>query len=237
MSAGVAFFLILVYNAGIGAYASRQAEQTTGRWRRSALLRWGLAGGALPLYGFLVSDLMGGGAGLEHGVSPFVAFPVMAMAALTFVPYGVLMFGNSLSDAKRWLFSEDQVRIVKTYDQAEAAEKRHDWERATELYAREVDADPTDLEARRRLAEVLIRRGRPGEAAAQISALLPQVGDPEMRLNLGFRLADLHAGLGDRGAAHEVLTRTAFAVRGTKWEKFAQERLARLTDVELSSRE
>jgi tetratricopeptide (TPR) repeat protein len=85
----------------------------------------------------------------------------------------------------------DQVVYTKTYDKASGAEARGEFGLAADLYRKELAQDPKDLEARRRLAEALVRAGRPEEAVTELRRVMEATESREQRHAMAFRLAEL----------------------------------------------
>lgn len=213
------FLLSFGWNVAIAIVAVRANDDPSNPWRRSRALRLGLGAGAVGLMlGFVLAS---------HD-DPLVSIPMKVFLGLTFAPYAVLLGGHSFDTVRAWMRSDHQVKVEKTYDRAEAAERMHDWDRAIALYEEELAADPADLEARRRLAEALVLRGRLPEAVRHLATVLPAVIDREKRAHLAFRLAELHERQGDADAARRVLLDLIVHAPGRQLEEGVRVRLARL---------
>ncbi|MHC4789411.1 MAG: tetratricopeptide repeat protein [Planctomycetota bacterium] len=110
-----------------------------------------------------------------------------------------------LGQLGRSLAGLNRIVLRKSYDRAEGAEARGDLEEAEALYRAELESDPADLVARRRLAEVLLKRGRPEEAARELRTVLERAEQRERRYAVAFRLAEvLQDELGEKAAAEEL---------------------------------
>ncbi len=81
--------------------------------------------------------------------------------------------------------------VRKTYDQADAAMKREDYDAAAALYYRAIEKEPGDVEARRRLAEVFLKRGQPTSAASVLQEILDLSEDEQERCTVMFRLGEV----------------------------------------------
>lgn len=116
-----------------------------------------------------------------------------------------IIIASYLSGAGRWFLSLDQIRVPKTYEKAEAAEAEGDLPRAAEIYREEIQKDPEDPSAARRLAEVLIRTGDLMEAVEMLRRVreLTEEEKPNTWCSATFRLAEVLADLphGAGGAA------------------------------------
>ncbi len=222
------FLLAAAYNVAIGLYAAHGNEEPNSHWRRSRRLRLGLGAGSAVLMFLFVRQAFGGSDGFAASESPLLSIPLMAFLGFTLTPYVVGLFGHTYDSVRAWILSEHKIVVTKTYDQAEAAERRHEWSRAIGLYQTALAEDPADLEARRRLAEIFARQGEHGRAARHLAALLPEIDDREKRATLGFRSADLFARAGDPEGAGRILDGLALDLRGTALEEGVTVRRKRL---------
>ena len=82
--------------------------------------------------------------------------------------------------------------VTKTYAGARRAEEEGDYVRAARAYRRELEYDPRDVEARRRLAEVLVRMNRFDEGLGSFRLALTHIkDDPATECAITFRIADI----------------------------------------------
>ncbi len=128
-------------------------------------------------------------------------------------------------EAARRAKGDHLLVVEKTYDQAEAAEKRRDWDTAERLYRAEVDGDPADAQARIRLGEIYLKLDRVDEATLLFAAALPLLDEPEQQGPLAFRLSEIYSKSGKLEQAREVLSAAVSDLAGTRYEAFAQKRL------------
>jgi len=84
-----------------------------------------------------------------------------------------------------------QMPVVKTYDRAAGAEVRGELDEAVRLYREEIESDAGDMEARRRLAEVLLKLGRPQEAVVSLRNVVRLSKSDKQRAAALFRLAEV----------------------------------------------
>jgi hypothetical protein len=170
--------------------------------------------------------------GMNMGAA--VASPVGPILALA--EGGVILVCNAvalkctgeyaLTRLGRGALGLNHIVYRKTYDKAEAAEARGELALAVEIYRQEIAADPQDIEAQRRLAEVLLKAGRPDEAAAELRHIVDQARQQELRHIAAFRLAEVYADQLGRPADAEALYRRIV-------EEAPHSRLARYARVRL----
>ncbi len=98
-----------------------------------------------------------------------------------------------LRAAVTFLTSDSSLTVRKSYDRAEGAESRGDFETAARLYREAIAEDPDDREARRRLARVLLEAGRPDIAAEELARLLEMCTGERERCSAAMRLAEVRA--------------------------------------------
>jgi len=122
--------------------------------------------------------------------------------------------------------SDDQLVVRKTYDRAEAAEMRKDYGLAVELYKHEVEIDPADGEAQRRLGEAYAKDGNYGQAASELQKAVELIEDPDKKRSLMLRISNLFADLiGDKKSAVRELQRIIEDYPESKQAGFARIRL------------
>jgi len=158
-----------------------------------------LAGGVYLLIFFALSylywvrtggRLMGGGPlGAAFGVFILLAGWVLGLVFNAGALYYVAIC--FLGAIGRTLTSDDQVVVRKTYDRAEGAESRGDYEEAAALYRKEIGADPDDREAHRRLAELLLKLARKQEAVEELRRVMELSEGEEKLCAAAFRLAEV----------------------------------------------
>ncbi len=85
----------------------------------------------------------------------------------------------------------EPVQMVKAYSAAKKAEAEGNYERAVMLYRRELERDPDDLEAARRLAEVLLKTNQVDEAIGELRLAATRTEDPEEEVDLILWVSDL----------------------------------------------
>ncbi|MBM4082009.1 MAG: tetratricopeptide repeat protein [Planctomycetes bacterium] len=128
------------------------------------------------------------------------------------------------------LMGDDRLRMPKTYDRAEKAERARDFAQAAQLYREAVAQDPKDLEARRRLAEVHVQLGDYDAAIRELTAALAETAELDLRGPLVVRLAEiLVQHRNDRMAALERLYKFKDEAAGTRHAEYVQARIEALT--------
>jgi len=198
-------------------------------------------GGYLALYWILFVPFALGAfpvLGSPHG-SVAAAASASATVLTGFIRGGVVLFVNAvalwysgeyvLTALARALTSDSQIVVRKTYDKAEAAEARHDFETAASLYEQEIASDPEDHEAHRRLGELLVKMGRAREGAARLERALELAEQADERCAAAFRLAEVyHDQLDDPEQALRLYTLIARSHPGNRLARYARERAERL---------
>jgi tetratricopeptide (TPR) repeat protein len=128
------------------------------------------------------------------------------------------------------LMSDHRLRMPKTYDRAEKAEKAKDFALAAQLYREAIAQDPDDLEARRRLAEASVTLADYDTAVSELVLVLAKSTGLEQKALVAVRLAEILAThKRDRTAALEHLYRLRDELNGTKQAELLQARIDALT--------
>jgi len=139
--------------------------------------------------------------------------------------------GQMLTAFGRALTGDDQIKWRKTYDRAEAADKRGDTAAAAAIYRDELRSDPRDTEAHRRLGELLVRMGRPQEAAGEYRTVI-ELSEGEQRGAAAFRLAEiLQDELGDSDGARAIYETIVRERPQSGHAEYARARLGTAPDV------
>lgn len=154
--------------------------------RRSALAQTVYAAGLATLYGLRVAAA-GGALGPLGSVLDaalwFVVLVANVPALWLAADYWLATIGGALT-------GDSEIKVRKSYDRAEGVEARHDYATAATLYRVAINEDPRDIEARRRLAEVLLKAEDPRAAAEQLRAAFKDASG-EQRAAIAFRLAEV----------------------------------------------
>jgi hypothetical protein len=130
-----------------------------------------------------------GGLAVFFSVLIYVAKGVIAILA-NGVPL-VFIGSHWIGVLGRELSGLSGIVVRKTYDRAEGAEKRGDIETAISIYRGEIEKDPTDREARRRLAELLLKHSLPVDAMQQFKELLDSAPDGREWCRAAWRMAEV----------------------------------------------
>lgn len=189
----------------------------------------------LGLVGFLVLSwfmLQGfrGGSQDAYGTAFFIggAFGVLSIC---FAPYVVFLVGETFDRLHRSAAGIDSMRVEKPYDHAEKHESEGNWKAALGLYRDEARRDPKDAEVRRRAGEAARKLGQREESIRWFREAVRTTRDKETRVILSFRLSEL---LLEEPATREEAVGLLEEIRvnheGTNFEKYAQERLARIQE-------
>lgn len=144
-----------------------------------------------------------------HG--PFVA---IALGELTTAASDEVMMGQS--------------SVPKSRDRAQAARKRKDYDEAIALYLEAIELDPEDGLAYRELGDVYLDQGRPEAALGCLIAAYRAMDEADMRGPTALRIAELQADAGDLAGAQATLKQMASDLAGTRFERYASERLIQI---------
>ncbi len=185
--------------------------------------------GSLAFF-FVVAGLIG--ARLFHDwlvFGPVMVVISVGPGCLLYVPLLVFGFANLFATVKTRALGDHRLTLKKTYDQAEAAEKKRDYARALEIYDKALAEDPADHEAMRRKGELYLVMGKPEEAIRELRRVYERLAYAEAKASVGFRIADLLAReRKDRQSARAFLTRLADVLDGTRFAEMAHACIAKL---------
>ncbi len=180
---------------------------------------------------FVALGSLAGGVLVRAG-HPLFTVPAFALTVIIGVLLGLrywsFLLGDVVDRVRASALGIDRMKVERTYDLAEKAAHEGDDGAAQRLYEEAAARDPGDPEARRRIAEIHLRRGRTAEAVEALRSALALIGEPEPRATLAFRISDLLAGAGRMEEARALLGSIAREVAGTRLEAYARERLAGL---------
>ncbi len=133
---------------------------------------------------------------------------------------------GALTAIGRWMWGLDSMTVRKTYDKAEAARERGDLEAAAEIYRQELEKEPQDAEARRRLAEILLEMDRTEEGVAELRALLKRLQGYRSYFGAAIRMGVvLEEELGDRAGAEQVYRAVLARYPRGEYAQYARARL------------
>lgn len=139
---------------------------------------------------------------------------------------------HALTAVGRSALSDGDIKVRKTYDKADGAATRGDFALAAALYREEIADDPKDAEARRRLAEVLLRQGEPEQAVEELRKAMALFSEPHEQCTVIFRLAEvLREELKDDEAAAELYRNVLRQCPKGRHADYARERLARMEEA------
>lgn len=114
------------------------------------------------------------------------------LAGLAWVPFVIFLLSFWAGHAWASLSAANEPSLLpKTYTAMEKAEAEGNFKRAIMLYRRELDRDAKDLEARRRLAEVLLRDNQVEEAVGELRLAATMTQDPDTEVDLIIRVSDV----------------------------------------------
>jgi len=190
--------------------------------------RWFVFAGLVGL-GAAISSLIWLGHSLDV-IGGFIAFLIYGFGIAIF--YG-LFLAHSLSLAvmglRSFLLSDENITIRKEFWAAQRAERNKEFEKAADLYREEIQKDSKDSEARRRLAELFVRMGRPEDAVRELKRAIEVCEEDDYASSTMLRLAELvERELGDPRRATQILKDLLHRYPCSYFAKFARERLAKL---------
>jgi len=114
------------------------------------------------------------------------------LAGLAYLPFVIFLFFFWAGQILVALSGADEpVVFPKTYTAAEKAEAQGNFKRTIMLYRKELARDPKDLEARRRLAQVLMRDNQVEEAIGELRLAVIVSEDPDEEVELIMRVSDI----------------------------------------------
>ncbi len=215
----LALTLVMLYGGGLAAgYVTLRTEhlRDDGRFHVAVIL-WAILSG-----------------GLFHRANGMSWTGVVAV-----VPAGMIYGGSVAYFFAVWVMrmrtmavGDHKLKVEPTFDQAEAAERRGDMEAAIRLYRAAALGQPGHAETRRRLGEAYLKSGDDDQGIAELRAALGMVEDPEKKMALGFRVADLLVEKKrDIFNAELILRELERDYSGTRVAELSKARRVRLADV------
>ncbi len=154
--------------------------------------------GAIPILACIANALVAAAAlGSQGGGfvgifgSTLIYLPAPLLGAVLGAPFLARAFALTLTSGARGVMGDARLVVARTYDQGEALEKRHRWVEAIEFYRAILVNEPDDREARRRIAEIEIRRGETERAVTEFGVLVVTAADPEESMVPLLRMVDL----------------------------------------------
>ncbi len=161
--------------------------------------------------------------------SVFMMLPYCGILALSLLPFVLFMIGEGVDAVRKGAMSDGNIKVARTYDQAEAAVKQKDFARAETLLREAIEEDPHDPEPHRRVADLFIAKGDVPGAIRELRQAAALTKDPEPRTVTLFRIVDLLAErANDPEAAEAAAKGILYEYKGTKYAEMAQARLDRL---------
>jgi len=223
----IIFPLFLLY--GIAASLTFYYHEGLRRFKPAQAVHLAVFGGLFYLYITFAADSLGGSAG--RGVAIGAAAILMGLVlccAANAVAFACIA-GEYAAAMGRWLMSYDKIPELKTYDLAEAAVKNEQYDRAVRLYRKKISEDPDDIEAYRRLAEVLVKKEWLEDAVTVFQAGMNRADTARDRCRMAFRLAEvLHDRLGRPEEGAELYRMIAEEYPDDRRAEHAESRLQRM---------
>ncbi|OHB71258.1 MAG: hypothetical protein A2W23_01780 [Planctomycetes bacterium RBG_16_43_13] len=165
---------------------------------------------------------------LNLGTAIFIVFSFLFMACLL-IPYITFLIGFYFDVGKNAILGLDNIKVDKTYDKAEKAEKEKDYDKALEIYQQYLREDPNDWGAKRRIGEIYYIKGDYIVAVNELMKVFPAVENPEAKVVLAFKISDILIEKLDKvERAKEILKQIESEFQYTKWGRYATNRIRML---------
>jgi thioredoxin-like negative regulator of GroEL len=166
--------------------------------------------------------------GGQVSVAFFIRLMMMCVAGILYVPFIlhiIAFYGGQTWDS---LSGVSDVKVRKTYSKAEAAEKERNYEEAMGHYKKELEQEPEDAEARRRLAELFYTTGDFDGALKTFRVAYTFEKEQEKRAGIAFRIVDILLAKGEDFTALKELEHIKRAFPNTQYARHATDRVQRL---------
>lgn len=170
--------------------------------------------------------------GGQEIVGPGSAVSVLlgiVVGAFPWSGFMALALGGNLKFLVSWALSDDQLTVRPAYSIAEAAEARGEYAAAVAAYEKLADANPADPEPRRRMAEALLKAGRPRDAVEVLRQAMRIEDKPGEQFLIALRLSEVLAD--DCADVREAVTMLEAHLErhpDAHGAAFARQRIARL---------
>jgi len=212
---------VVLFVLGIALFWMASCEVRAVRSRYFALAAW-------PLIFFLVAKTFGWAVGAARGYDIIMFLPIAALAAFPAGCYLGVVAGEALYDIFDF-FSLAGLKVKKTFDQADAAMQRHDYDEAERLYRAALKDNQSNVELRRRLVELYVTTRRLDEALGELREVGRLSERPEDVCLAAFERAEILADeKEDVAAAIEEIRAVLASFPDSTSAVFARERLAQL---------
>lgn len=149
------------------------------------------------------------------------------LRAPAYVPRA-LPWWRRLVDLARRAFQRRRTTIVVDLERAAAAEHAGNTELARSMLEDAIERDPSSWEARAHLAEMMLRKGSPAEAAFYFYQAFEAASAPQTQAMMAFRAVDVLRELGRIDAARSILARAQGKLVGSRYESYLVERIDQL---------
>lgn len=191
---------------------------------------WGFHIGAVVAIIIFVPLMIGAGrpAGGQINIGLFFNLMMMVLAGILYVPffvYLIVCYGSKTWDSMSGI---SDIKVRKTYSKAEAAEKERNYEEAMGYYRKELERDPEDAEARRRLAELFHNTGDWDSALKTFRVAYTFEKEEENRAGIAFRIVDILLAKEEDLTALKELEHIKREFPNTQYARHATERVQRL---------
>jgi len=157
-------------------------------------------------------------------------FLPLLLVSFAYAPFLGYCCAQAIFRLKSILMSEDALVVRKRWWAAETAKRRKDFQKAAAIYKEESDENPSDVETRRRLAEVLVELKRFDDAIGELEEGITLCQEDDSGSSLMLRMADIiERDLGEKERSARVLRDLIERYPNSYYAKFARERLQRMS--------
>ncbi|KPJ62545.1 MAG: hypothetical protein AMS15_03510 [Planctomycetes bacterium DG_23] len=191
---------------------------------------WGFHIGALAAVIVLIMLMIGAGRppGGQVHIGVFFNLMLLCFAGILYVPFFIHLIIFYASKTWDSLSGVSDIKVRKTYSKAEAAEKERNYEGAMEYYRKELEQEPEDAEARRRLAEIFYTTGDFDGALKTFRVAYTFEKEEEKKAGIAFRIVDILLSKEEDFTALKELEHIKREFPNTQYARHATDRIQRL---------
>jgi len=167
--------------------------------------------------------------GLFYISAAFAVLIVLILIVLFILPYALFLADFYCHGAVTSLMGLNLPKADRDYSRAESAERAQDYDRAIAIYRELAGNDPDDVEAARRLAVLLSRKGDYDTSALLLKGIVHRIPDTSTRVAAALFLSDILCGkLSRPDEAKALLVELKFRIKEEKYTAIVDAKLAQL---------